>query len=81
MSTQHIQLNVPIHFDQIVEIVKQLTPSEKQRLSHILHSDKNSEDIIITEKQKQEVKQRLKHLNDKPETALSWKDIEDKIKL
>jgi len=51
------------------------------RLSHILHSDNNTENRIITEKQKQKVIQRLIHLNDKHETALSWKDIEDKIKL
>ena len=36
MSTQHIQLNVPLSFNQLIELVKQLSPKEKLQLSGVL---------------------------------------------
>ena len=50
MDTQHIPLNVPLSFNQLIDIIKL-------------------------------VKQRLKRMEEHPESCLSWKDIERKIKL
>ena len=29
MNTQNIQLNIPLNFEQVIEIVRQLSPSKK----------------------------------------------------
>ena len=81
MDTQHIQLKVPLSFDQIIDIVRQLSPKEKQQLSSVLWDEIKEKDIYILEDHKKIVKQRLKRMEEKPETSLSWEDIEAKIKL
>ncbi len=81
MDTQHIQLKVPISFDQIIDIVQQLSPKEKQQLSTVLWDEIREEDIDIPEAHKKIVKQRLKQMEVQPESSLSWKDLERKIKL
>jgi len=81
MDTQHIQLKVPLNIDQLIDIVRQLSPKEKQQLSSVLWDEVKEEDIDIPEAHKKIVRQRLKHMNEKPETNLGWEDIERKIKL
>ena len=39
MDTQHIQLNVPLSFKQVIDIVKQLSSFEKQQLSEYLQTE------------------------------------------
>jgi len=41
MNTQHIQLNVPISFTQVVDIVRQLSTTEKRQLSEVLLNEQN----------------------------------------
>jgi hypothetical protein len=81
MNTQHIQLNVPLSFKQIIEIVKQLSPNEKQQLSEVLWTEENFNNIVIPENQKKIVRERLKRMEEHPESCLTWEDIERKIKL
>jgi Putative addiction module component len=81
MDTQHIQLKVPLNFDQLIDIVRQLSPKEKQQLSSVLWDDTKEEDIYIPEGYKKIVRQRLKRMEEHPEASLSWIDIERKIKL
>jgi hypothetical protein len=81
MGTQHIQLNVPLSFNQLIDIIRQLSPKEKQQLSSVLWDETREEDIVIPEEHKKIVSQRLKRMEEHPETCLSWEDIERKIKL
>jgi hypothetical protein len=81
MSTQHIQLKVPLSVDQLIDIVRQLSPKEKQKLSSVLWDETKEEEVFIPEGHKKIVRQRLKRMEESPETILSWEDIERKIKL
>lgn len=79
MDSQHIQLNVPLSFKQVVDIVKQLSPSEKKQLSEVLEAEQNVDDIIIPEEHKQIVRERIKKYEDSPDSYLSWNEIERKM--
>mgnify|MGYP002348555929 FL=1 len=79
MNTQHIQLNIPLSFKQLVDIVKQLSPSEKQQLSEVLWTEQNIDDIEIPEEHKQIVRERIKKYEKNQDSYLSWDDIERKI--
>lgn len=80
MNTQHIQLKVPLNVDQLIDIVRQLSPKEKQKLSSVLWDETKEEDIFIPEDHKKIVRQRLKRMAENPETIHSWEEIEHKIK-
>lgn len=79
MNTQHVLLNIPLSFKQVVEIVKQLSPSEKQQLSEVLWTEQDIEDIVIPEEHKQLVRERIKKYENNPDSYLSWVDIERKL--
>ncbi len=79
MNTQHIQLNIPLSFKQLVDIVQQLSPSEKQQLSEVLWTEQNIDDIEIPEEHKQIVRVRIKKYEKNQDSYLSWDDIERKI--
>lgn len=79
MSTRQIQLNIPLSFKQVVDIVRQLSPSEKQKLSEVLWNDQNIDDVVIPEEHKQIVRERIKKHDNSPESYLSWDDIEGKL--
>lgn len=79
MSSQHIQLNVPLDLKQAVELVRQLSPSEKQLLGEVLWNEQNIDDIIIPEEHKQIVRERIEKYKNSPESYLTWNEIEDKM--
>lgn len=79
MNPQHVQLNISLSFKQVVEIVKQLSPSEKQMLSEVLWTEQDINDIVIPEEHKQIVRERIKKYENSPDSYLSWNDIERKI--
>ena len=79
MNPQHIQLNISLSFKQVVEIVKQLSPSEKQMLSEVLWTEQDINDIVIPEEHKQIVRERIKKYENSPDSYLSWNDIERKM--
>ena len=79
MNTQNIQLNIPLNFEQVIDIVRQLSPSEKKQLSDLLLSDQNNDDLNISDEQKQVVRDRIKKYEDTPGSYLSWNDIEHKM--
>ena len=81
MDTQHIQLKVPLSFNQLIDIVRQLSPKEKQQLSNVLWDETKEEEIYIPEGHKKIVRQRLKRMEEHPGSSLSWEDFEHKIKL
>jgi len=79
MSTQQILLNVPVSFEQVIELVKQLSPAEKQLLSEVLFTEQGTDDIEIPEEHKELVRERIKKYEDKPGSYLSWNEIESKL--
>ncbi len=81
MSTQHFQVNVQLSLNQIIDIVRQLSPKEKLQLSGVIWDETAETDIDIPVEHQEIVKQRLKWMEDHPENCLSWKDIESKIRL
>jgi len=79
MNSQHVHLKIPLSFKQVLEIVKQLSPSEKQQLSDVLLTEQSYEDLVIPEEQKQAVRERIKKYENNPDRYLSWDDIERKM--
>ena len=79
MNTQHIQLKVPLTFTQVVDIVKQLSASEKLQLTEVLWTEQNMEDIVVPEEHKQIVMERIEKYEKNPGAYLSWDDIEHKL--
>ena len=79
MSTQHIQLNIPLSFNQFLAIVKQLSPSEKLKLREVLETEKSSNDIVIPEEHKQIVRERIKKYKNNLDIYLQWNEIENKM--
>ena len=79
MDAQHGQLNISLSFKQVVDIVKQLSPSEKQMLSELLWMEQDIDDIVIPEEHKQIVRERIKKYENSSDSYLSWNDIERKM--
>jgi hypothetical protein len=79
MAAQHGQLNISLSFKQVVDIVKQLSPSEKQMLSELLWMEQDIDDIVIPEEHKQIVRERIKKYENSSDSYLSWNDIERKM--
>jgi len=78
MNTQNIQINVPLNFNQVVDIVRQLSPKDKMKLKAVLQEEQN---MVIPEKQKEIVRQRMKVSDADPSRLLNWDDVKHKIKL
>jgi hypothetical protein len=74
MNAQHIQLNVPLSFKQVIGIVKQLSPKEKQQLGEVIWTEQSIADIEVPEEYKQIVRQRLKRMDEHPESTMTWED-------
>jgi len=66
MDTQHIHLKVPLSFDQLIDLVRQLSPKEKQVLGNVLWNEFNEEEIDIPEEHMKIVRQRLKRMDEWP---------------
>ena len=79
MNTQNIQLNVPLSFTQVVDIVRQLSVLEKLQLSEVLFNEQNTDEMFIPEEHKQIVLERIKKYENNPNSYLSWDDIEQKM--
>jgi len=79
MQTHHnINLNIPLNFNQVVDIVKQLSPKEKAKLKEVLD---NKSEIDIPEEHKNIVRQRMKASEADPSRLINWDEVKHKIKL
>lgn len=79
MQTHHnINLNIPLNFTQVVDIVRQLSPKEKTKLKEVLEGE---QDITIPEEHKAIVRQRMKASEADPSRLLNWDEVKHKIKL
>lgn len=72
---QQISLNIPLDFNQLVNIVRQLPPKEKLKLSVILLEE---QEILIPEEHKDIVRQRIKASEQDPSRLLKWDDVKQK---
>ena len=81
MNTHQIQSNVPLNFTQLLDITRQLSPKEKIRLGSVLWDETNETEINIPEAHKQEVRRRIKEMEEHPENRLTWEEIEAKLRL
>lgn len=75
MNTQHIKLNVPLSFNQVVDLVKQLPYKEKIRLTEVLKKETKQQpenDKILTHLASEKVlaKDWLSPIEDE-----AWKDL------
>jgi len=77
MNTQYI--NIPLNFTQVVDIVRQLSVSEKQQLSEVLWKEQIIDNIVIPEEHKQIVLERIAKHENNSGGYLSWDDIERKM--
>jgi hypothetical protein len=75
----NVKLNVPLSFKQIIDIVRQLSPFEKQQLGEVLWAEQSIDDIVISEEHKQIVRERIKKHENTSGSYLSWNDIERKM--
>ncbi len=76
LQNEHLS-NTPLNFNQIVEIIKQLPPLEKNKLIEILEADQE----IISENHKNIVRQRIKKSDSDPSLLLPWDEVKHKINL
>jgi hypothetical protein len=63
-----VQLNIDLNFQQLVDIVKKLSPSEKLKLNESLWS----ENIEIPIEQQELVLGRMQKSKENPERLLDW---------
>ena len=81
MSMQSTQINVPLNFNQLLSLVKQLSPKEKLKLESMIWDETSEKDIEISTVHKQIVSDRLQKMKDNPTECKSWKDIECNLNL
>jgi hypothetical protein len=77
MQTHHnISLNILLKFNQVVDIVKQLSPQDKNKLIKVLESE---QEIDIPEKHKDIVRQRISASDVDPTRLLNWDEVKQRI--
>ena len=81
MNTELIQLNIPLNFDQLLGLVKQLSPKEKLKLESMIWNETDEENIEISAVQKKIVNERLQIMNHYPADCKSWEEIESNLNL
>ncbi|MBS1601786.1 MAG: addiction module protein [Bacteroidetes bacterium] len=68
---------LPLNFNQLFELVKQLPAKEKQQLIGLLTQEQEDP---IPEWQKKEVRKRIREVQKNPNKAVSWEAAQKKIK-
>ena len=81
MSAQSIQLNVPLNFNQLLNLVTQLSTKEKLKLESMIWNEAEAADIEIPTVQKQIVSERLQKMNEDSAACKSWEEIEQNLNL
>jgi hypothetical protein len=72
-----LQLNVSLNFQQLLEVVKQLSPSEKMKLNEFIWS----ENIDTPMEHQQLVLDRMQKSKAKPSRMLDWGKASKTLKL
>lgn len=71
---------LPLNFNQLFELVRQLPDKEKQQLIGLLKQEQE-ENIPIPEEHKKLVRQRIKHYREHPEELIDWETAKKRYKL
>ncbi|MFI5159539.1 MAG: hypothetical protein ACHQF4_11780 [Sphingobacteriales bacterium] len=71
------KINIQVNFKQILEAVKQLSPSEKLELNEVIWED----NIDIPVETQKLVLDRIKYGKAHPETMLDWDEASKKLTL
>ncbi len=79
MDSQSIQLNVPLSFNQVVDIVRQLSPTERSMLKEVLKETDDIEKQPIPEEHKNIVRQRMKSSEEDPSRLINWDEVKHKL--
>jgi hypothetical protein len=74
MSTSANQLHLPLSFNQLFDLVKQLPMEQKKKLIKVLEKDNTTNDDI-PEQHKALVRERIK--NSKAANLLDWDNVKD----
>ncbi len=61
-------ININLSFQQLADVVKQLSPAEKLKLNEVIWS----ENIVIPTEHQKLVLDRMNKAKQKPETMLDW---------
>jgi len=81
MSAQSTLLNAPLNFNQLLNLVKQLSPKEKLKLESMIWNETEVTDIEISDVQKQIVSERLQKMNEDSGACKSWEEIKRNLNL
>lgn len=81
MNAQNIKLSIPLTFNQVVEIVKQLSPKDKLKLKEVLQETEEIGDSEIPEEHKNIVRQRIRSSQKDPARILNWNEAKHKLKV
>jgi hypothetical protein len=79
MDSQSIQIKVPLSFNQVVDIVRQLSPTERSMLEEVLKETDDIDKYSIPEEHKNIVRQRMKVSEEDPSRLLNWDKVKHKL--
>ena len=71
---------LPLNFNQLFELVKQLPAKEKRHLIGLLKQEQE-ENMPIPEEHKKIVRQRIKYYHEHPEEMIDWETAKKRLKL
>lgn len=71
-----LRLNINLSFQQLIDIVKQLSPSEKIKLNDVLWDER----MDIPEEHQKSVLERMQKSKQNPERMLDWDEASKKLK-
>ena len=73
--------NISLSFNQIINIVNKMSDKEKVLLRQYLWDETTDSNIEIPEKQKKEVFNRMKEMEESPEDSISLEQLQSILKL
>ncbi len=73
---ESIHLNINLSFQQLVDVVKQLSPDEKLKLNEVIWS----ENMDIPIEHQRLVLDRIEKVKQNPERMLDWTEASKKLK-
>ena len=75
MSSGNLHLNINLNIEQLVEVVKQLSPDDKLILNEAIWS----EDMDIPQEHQKLVQDRIENARKNPERMLDWDKASEKL--
>lgn len=73
---ESLHLNINLSFQQLVDVVKQLSPEEKLQLNEAIWS----EDLAIPVEHQKLVNNRMQRAKQNPDRLLDWDEASERLK-